>query len=110
MLPSNKMTTLIIGLIVIAISLVACTKGLQGENVMPEKPIQEVLKEHTPELMSLPGVVGTAQGLCDDKPCIKVLVIEKTAELDQKIPGAIEGYPVMIEETGEIRALPKSQD
>lgn len=75
---------------------------------MAEKAIEQVLKEHTAKLMSLPGVTGTAQGLCDDKPCIKVYVIKKTPELEQKIPETIEGYPVMIEETGEIRALPES--
>jgi hypothetical protein len=54
-------------------------------------------------------VVGTAKGLCDDKPCIKVFVIEKTLELEKKIPDVLEGYQVMIEETGEIRALPENQ-
>ena len=76
---------------------------------MPAKAIDEVLREHTKSLMSIPGVVGTAQGLCDDKPCIKVYVIKETPELKQKIPQTLEGYPVMIEETGEIRALPKSK-
>jgi hypothetical protein len=79
----------------------------EGEKQVTEKTIEEVLKEHTEELMSLPGVVGTAQGLCNDKPCIKVYVIEKTPELAQKIPDIIEGYQVVVEETGEIRALPK---
>ncbi|NIO03134.1 MAG: hypothetical protein GTN74_00575 [Proteobacteria bacterium] len=60
--------------------------------------------------MSLPGVVGTAQGLCDDKPCINVFVIKKTLELDEKIPDSLDGYPVAIEETGEFRALPGDQD
>lgn len=81
----------------------------QGGNIMPAKTIEEVLKEHTKELMSVPGVVGTALGLCDDTPCIKVYVVKKTSELDQKIPDILEGYPVMIEETGEIRALPENQ-
>ncbi len=76
---------------------------------MAAKRIEEVLKEHTKELMSLSGVVGTAQGLCDGKPCIKVYVIKKTPELDQKIPDNLEGYLVMIDEAGEIRALPKNQ-
>ncbi len=74
---------------------------------MSAKTIEEVLKEHTEELMSIPGVVGIGQGLCNDKPCIKVFVIEKTPELAQKIPDILEGYQVIIEETGEIRALPK---
>lgn len=76
---------------------------------MPAKAIEKVLKEHTKELMSIPGVVGTGQSLCDDKPCIKVYVIQETPELEQKIPRILEGYPVVIKETGEIRALPKSK-
>ncbi len=72
---------------------------------MPSKTIQEVLKSHTPELMSIPGVVGTALGEQDGELCIKVLVIEKTPELTKKIPSTLEGFPVAIQQTGEIRAL-----
>ncbi len=100
-----------IGMIVLGIGVMGCVEKTANdqdeEKQMTAKTIVEVLKEHTEELMSLPGVVGTAQGLCNDNPCIKVLVIEKTPELVQKIPDILEGYPVMIEETGEIRALPK---
>ena len=78
-------------------------------NPMPAKGINEVLRDHAESIMSIPGVVGTAQGLCDNKPCIKVYVIRETQELEEKIPPILEGYPVMIEETGEIRALPKSK-
>jgi len=74
---------------------------------MPGKTIQEVQKEHTNELMAVPGVVGTAIGACDEKPCIKVYVVKKTPELDRKIPDTLEGYPVMTEETGEFRRLPE---
>lgn len=75
---------------------------------MPKKSIDVVLKEHTDELMSVSGVVGTAQSLCDDKPCIKVYVLELTPALKKKIPKNIEGYKVDIEVTGEIRALPQN--
>lgn len=77
------------------------------ENPMPPKAIEEVLKGHTKELMSIPGVVGTGQGVCDDHPCIKVLVVKETPEVDQKIRRILEGYPVLIVETGEVRALPE---
>jgi hypothetical protein len=80
-----------------------------GGNSTPEKAIEAVLKERTKELMSIPGVVGTGQGLCDDKPCIRVFVVKGTPEVDQKIPRSLEGYPVVIEETGKIRALPNSK-
>ena len=72
---------------------------------MAGKTIKAVLREHTDRLMSLPGVVGTAIGECEGKPCIKVLVVKETPELVNEIPRTLEGYPVIIEETGEIRAL-----
>jgi hypothetical protein len=78
----------------------------QGENTMQEEKIGEVLKKHTKSFMSVPGVVGTAQGLCDGNPCIKVLVTDEFSKSEQKIPGSVEGYPVVIEKTGEIRPLP----
>jgi hypothetical protein len=80
------------------------------EEEMPGKKIEEVLKEHTPELMSTPGVVGTAQGLCDGQPCIKVFAVEKTPDLEERIPDTLEGYPVVIEETGKFRALPRKSE
>jgi len=106
----------ILGFIVLDSNLVGClekSNDFSGEEkemtvkTIVEVTIVEVLKEHTKELMSIPGVVGTGQGLCNGKPCIKVLVIKKTPELAQKIPDNLEGYQVMIEETGEIKALPK---
>jgi hypothetical protein len=79
----------------------------QGRNAMAAKAIEEVLTEHTKELMAIPGVVGVAQGICNDKPCIKVYVVKESPELKRKIPDTLEGYKVMIEETGEFRPLPQ---
>jgi len=91
--------------------LPACTNNnLQDEErkkTMASKTIEQVLKEHTEELMSLPGVVGVGQGLCDDQDCIKVFVAKMTPELKQKIPNELAGYQVDIEVTGEFRALPE---
>lgn len=88
--------------------LVSCTKEIANENLkedaMSEKSIQEVLKEHTDALMAIEGVVGVGQGLCNDKDCIKVFVVEKTAELEQKIPDELDGFPVEIVESGEFKA------
>jgi hypothetical protein len=53
--------------------------------------------------MAVPGVVGTAQGLCEGKPCIKVFVARTTPDLLKAIPASLEGYPVVVEETGELR-------
>ena len=75
------------------------------ERPVTKKPIAQVLKEHTERLMALPGVVGTAQGLCHGEPCIKVFVVKKTEELLERIPEEIEGYTVDVQQTGEFKAL-----
>ena len=78
-----------------------------GENdKMPSKPIEEVLEEHTKDLMSIEGVTGTAESLCNGQPCIIVYVVKKTEQLIHQIPGSLEGYPVEIEESGVFKALP----
>ena len=79
-------------------------RGQVGE-AMPNKAIEEVLQERTASLMAIPGVVGTAQGLCSGEPCIRVFVVGKTDELVKQIPVEIDGYPVDVQETGEFRKL-----
>jgi hypothetical protein len=77
---------------------------------MPERPIAEVLAAHTPALMALPGVVGTYQGARpDSSPMIVVMVAKKSAELERRIPKVLEGWPVTIQVTGKIRAMPDSE-
>ena len=93
----------------IAVILSCRTLHNQQEEAMPTKPIDEVLTKYTKKLMSMPGVVGTAQGLLNDKPCIIVLIVKKTPELSRKIPKILDGYPVVIDESGEIHALPNDQ-
>jgi hypothetical protein len=72
---------------------------------MASSDLATVLKNHTGRLMAIPGVVGTAETLCEGKPCIKVYVEKKTPDIEQQIPPAIEGYPVVIQETGTVRPL-----
>ncbi len=86
----------------------ACSQqvaDLMQKKPMPEKTIEAVLKEQTDKLMAIPGVVGTAQGLCSGKPCVKVYVVKKTSDLVKQIPTTLEGYAVEIQVTGEIKAL-----
>ena len=73
----------------------------------PPPAIETVLQQNSAELMQIPGVVGVAQGLLNEKPCIIVYVVEKTSEINQKIPRQLSNFPVDIIESGEIRALPK---
>ncbi len=74
---------------------------------MTQRDIDAVLKDHDKELLAIPGVIGVYVGLLpDDKtPCLKVMVVKETEELERRIPKAIEGYPVLIEESGVIHPL-----
>jgi hypothetical protein len=72
---------------------------------MPKRSIEQVQEEHTDEWMTIPGIVGTAIGLYEGKPCIKIFTSLKPQQLKDKIPSKIEGYSVIIEETGSFRAL-----
>ena len=82
----------------------------EGTQDMSQVKIKDVLREHTDELMALPGVVGTGQGLCDGKPCIKVFVMQLTPELEEKIPKSIKGFKVEAVETGQFQVFPEKEN
>lgn len=77
---------------------------------MPQKTVKEVMDEHVDEWMSTPGVVGVGTSKHKDKPCILILASKKKKLLKEKIPSQIEGFKIIIEEVGEIRALPEDQE
>jgi hypothetical protein len=93
---------------------IACTAAMrspvnqtQQQESMTRKDINAVLEGHDKELLAIPGVVGVYVGLLPDgkTPCFKVMVVKETKDLKRKIPKSIEGYPVLIEESGVIRPL-----
>jgi hypothetical protein len=99
-------TTLVLfALAAIAAHMNPASGGDRLKGPIPERSIEDVHREHADRLLSQPGVVGTGIGECDGKPCIKVLVIKRTADLVKRIPPALNGFPVVMEETGEIRPL-----
>lgn len=59
--------------------------------------------------MAIPGVEGTAIGLFEGKHCIKIFASSNPQNMQDKIPSTAEGYPVIIEETGEFHALEQEQ-
>ena len=79
--------------------------------VMSETPsrrtdINAVLAAHEKELMKIPGVVGVYVGVLDDgkSPCLKIMLARRTPESNQ-IPAQLDGFPVRVEVTGQIRPL-----
>jgi hypothetical protein len=109
MIVSSRRSKLAIALLVFTGALANCGPKIEANgqpgNRMPETTIAEVLKQNTDSLMSLPGVVGTAIGECGGNPCIIVMVVKKNPDLMKKIPSALQGFPVIVEETGVIRPL-----
>lgn len=70
------------------------------------RDINIVLDSHSKEIMSIEGVAGVYVGALDDgTSCICIMVVKLTLELQKKLPKELEGYPVRIEETGEIKPL-----
>jgi hypothetical protein len=95
-----------IGAFSAAVSMAGCGKRDLGKgDRMAERSVEQVQEAHTDEWMAIPGVEGVAIGLFEDKPCIKILSSKKAEELRARIPSLVEGYPVIIEETGTFRAL-----
>jgi len=72
---------------------------------MPSKSIETVLAENADRLMAVDGVVGTAIARCRGRPCIRVFVVEDSPEVRSRLPRTLDGYPIDIQETGEIRAI-----
>ena len=91
------------------LAMVSCADSppqKKAEDAVPKRDITTVMDAHVKELMATPGVPGVAIGALDDgTPCILVLVLEKTPEPERSIPKTIEGHPVQIFESGEIKPM-----
>lgn len=72
---------------------------------MSEKTIEQVLEERTDQWMTIPGVEGTAIGIFEDQPCIVILSSVAPQQLRSKIPETLNGYQVVIQQTGTFQAL-----
>jgi hypothetical protein len=76
----------------------------------PARSLSQVLATHTPELMRVQGVVGTAESrLADGRPCVLVMVSRLSDDVRRQLPRELEGWPVRIEATGEFHAMPDSR-
>jgi len=87
----------------------------EGTKVMDETrdapvdrpPTADVLRDHSPSLLSIPGGVGTGEGRAGDRPVIVIFVARRTRQLNGRLPSVLEGYPVEIRESGEVTAPPR---
>ena len=70
---------------------------------MNERTIEQVLRAHTDDWMSIPGVVGTGIGERNGQPCIRIFVTRKTPQLLQRLPTTADSFGVDVVESGEFR-------
>ena len=81
----------------------AASAGATEETVMPDSAIIAAQEELTPTVMALPGVNGTAVGLCGDTVCIKVYLVRADSTVAEQIPATFRGFKVDVEVMGEFR-------
>jgi len=97
---------LVIALAVILITMSLKATAHEGESA-PRRDINAVLADHDDRLLAISGVAGVSVGVLDDgrTPCLRVMLVRDTPELRKVLPVSIEGYPIVLELTGEIRPL-----
>src|SRR5262245_3212465 len=90
----------------VAASQFSC-KESPSNTSMPTRDINAVLRDNDKMLMAVPGVVGVYVGLLPDgkTACLKVMAATNTPLIQARVPEKLEGYVVVIEETGTIRPL-----
>ncbi len=99
-------TALLLGIMLMLNCTKAHNTNKESEIGVPVLDINEVMKNHTQELMAIEGVVGVAIGeLEDHTPCILVMIVKETDEIKAKIPNMLDGHPVSLLVSGEIRPM-----
>jgi hypothetical protein len=83
-----------------------CRHRNESGDGVPHREITTVMDAHVNELMAIPNVTGVAVGAMDDgTPCILVLVVQETEEIGRRVPKTLEGHPVRIFVSGEIKPM-----
>jgi len=88
--------------VLLAAAIAACSSSRPSPNEhnMAASSIEAVLEAHNAALMAVPGVVGTAIGRCDGRPCIRVFVRDSAAAKAAGLGTQLDGYPMRVEVTG----------
>ena len=81
--------------------------GDHARSSVKKGPITEVLEARTPELLRIPGVIGTGEGSEGGERVIVVFVRQTPVEWDPRIPREIDGYKVVVRVAGDVTAPPR---
>jgi hypothetical protein len=66
--------------------------------------VNDVIQRHAEALLEIPGVVGVAQGTSEGHSVVQILVERRTPELIAQLPRTLDGYPVVVVQSGELRS------
>jgi len=65
----------------------------------------DTIARHAERLLSIPGVVGMAEGLLNGRPCIQIHLAVEDEALKRSLPAVLDDYPVVTMVTGEAELL-----
>jgi hypothetical protein len=88
------------------ILLLSCHRPPAGgtAEARPPMTIAAAIARHSTELLQIPGVVGVAQGAEGGRDVVQILVEQRTPALEARLQRLLEGYPVVVVESGQIRS------
>ena len=94
-------------LLLIVLGAVACgPNGATREETVQRPPLSEVVARHAPRLIEVEGIEVVYESVGPDgEPCVKIGVVELTDALRADLPRELDGWPVVVIESGEIRPL-----
>ncbi|MBI4455703.1 MAG: hypothetical protein HY644_07375 [Acidobacteria bacterium] len=74
------------------------------------KQAEQLLRRHSPQWMAIDGVVACGVGLSDERNprsvVIKIYVRRLNLPSLRRLPKKVDSIPIVVEEGGEIKALP----
>lgn len=99
----------IVGLLTLMLSALFWTMGLGPTASPPAQPLGleraiAAQEKHNPQLLAIPGVVGTAVGLAEKGNAAVVIFTERAGV--HELPATLDGVPVVVRVSGKFVALP----
>jgi hypothetical protein len=104
---NNIYRPIIFILILAMLAASGCVKRKDSKIIrdMRSRSIEQVFDAHRDSLLSILGVVGAGIAKSENKPCIMVMVQDSSEEILRQIPQELDGYKVIVEQTGEFKTL-----
>jgi hypothetical protein len=103
----SKRVIIVLLLIVLSIGLISAScvrhRPERKAGEIHNRSIEQVFDSHREALLATPGVVGVGIARLEAKPCIVVMVMESTPDLENHVPKQLEGYTVIIELIGDMK-------